>query len=318
VAWALSTSRLWFFAIWALLGACQAVLFYGPAFTVLTKWFDGHSRHVAITSVTLMGGLASTIFAPLTALLIATMGWRDAVIVLAAILGAITVPSFGFGLQPPPRTANSPSAQDNPLMGDESTIPSDALRTRGFWLLALAYLLSAVTTFAVAVHLVPYLRSHGIRPGTAAVVLGGVGLVQVLGRGTFIRLSAKRPSLHLATWVLAAKGLGLLFLFAPTAIAIVAFVAIYGSANGIATLTQATTLAELYGPDHYGSISAALGAIAAVGGALAPFLAATAIDRLGSEAPVFIALAVLSGLAAAANEAVARPSRRASLVVANG
>src|SRR5947209_2323304 len=41
VAWALSTSRLWFFAIWALLGACQAVLFYGPAFTVLTKWFDG-------------------------------------------------------------------------------------------------------------------------------------------------------------------------------------------------------------------------------------------------------------------------------------
>src|SRR5206468_2247011 len=115
----------------------------------------------------------------------------------------------------------------------------------------------SVTTFAVAVHLVPYLQGRGLTAGAAASVLGAVGLVQVLGRSTFIRLSAERPSVHLATWVLAAKAVGLLLLVAVPGMAGVAvFVGIYGSANGIATLTRATTIAELYGPAHYGSISA--------------------------------------------------------------
>src|SRR5207249_4636466 len=55
----------------------------------------------------------------------------------------------------------------------------------------------------------------------------------------------------------------------------------YGSANGIATLTRATTLAELYGPDYYGSISAVIAAVSAIGGALAPVAVAAAVDVAG-------------------------------------
>jgi MFS family permease len=308
-AWGTTRSRAVYVGVWALLGLCQAVLFYDPAFTVLTKWFDVRSRVRAITSVTLMAGLASTIFGPLTAFLEHALGWRHAVLVLGLVLAAVTVPGFAFGLRPQP--ASTPPA-DAGAAAATSTLPADALRTKAFWLLTTAYLLNAVTTYAVPVHLVSYLNGRGVGTGLAATVLGAVGLVQVLGRGTFIRLSANRPSVHLATWVLAAKAAGLaLLLVLPGRSGVAPFVVVYGAANGVSTLTRATTLAELYGPDHYGAISSVIGSISAFGGALAPFAAAFAIDRVGGIGPVFAGMAAVSVLAALANEVVARPSRRA-------
>ena len=305
VTWGVANNRPLFVATWALLGCCQAVLFYDPAFTVLTKRYDGRARQRAITSVTLMAGLASTIFGPLTALLERTFGWRSAVLVLAAILAVVTVPCFALGLRP--RATEPAPSVDNPK---PSALPGEVFRTRDFWLLTVAYLFNAITTFGIAVHLVAYLHGRGMATGTAATALGAVGLVQVLGRGTFLRLSANRPSLHLATWVLAAKAAGLAVLLAVGGLpGVVLFVVVYGSANGIATLTRATTLADLYGPDHYGSISSVIASISAVAGALAPFAVAAGIDLAGGYAPVFGALVVLSGLAALANELVAWPSR---------
>jgi len=314
-AWSVTDNRAVYVGVWALLGLCQAVLFYDPAFTVLTKWFGPSTRARAITSVTLMAGLASTIFGPLTAFLEHTLGWRHAVLVLGGLLAVVTIPWFALGLRPPtdgpageaaPARASAPAARP-----DVSTLPADAFRTSAFWLLTAAYLLSAVTTFAVPVHLVSYLNGRGVGTGLAATVLGAVGLVQVLGRGTFIRLSANRPSVHLATWVLAGKAAGLALLVAlPGRTGIVPFVVVYGAANGVSTLTRATTLAELYGPDHYGAISSVIGSISAFGGALAPFAAAAAIDAVGGVGPVFAGLVGVSLLAAVANEVVARPSRR--------
>ena len=307
VVWGASTNRSLFVASWIVLGCCQAVLFYDPAFTVLTKRYGGRARQRAITTVTLMAGLASTIFGPLTALLERTFGWRTAVMVLAAILAAVAIPCFAVGLRPTDESATDELADDDVT---PSSLPGEVFRTRAFWLLTMAYLFSSITTFGVAVHLVAYLHDRGMHTATAATVLGAVGIVQVLGRSTFLRLSATRASVHLATWVLAAKAAGLALLISIGGLpGIALFVVVYGSANGIATLTRATTLAELYGPDYYGSISAVIAAVSAIGGALAPFAVAAAIDVAGGYRPVLGALVVLSGLAAVANELVGRPSR---------
>jgi nitrate/nitrite transporter NarK len=87
-------------------------------------------------------------------------------------------------------------------------------------------------------------------------------------------------------------------------------VVVYGASNGVATLTRATTVSELYGAEHYGSISAVIAAVGAIGGAGAPFVAAYAIELVGRDTPVFVGFVVVSLLAAAANEVVAAPTRR--------
>ncbi len=306
--WSQAAEPIMFVTVWLLLGGCQAVLFYEPAFTILTKWFEGLARHRAITSVTLVAGLASTIFGPLSGALETALGWRGAVAVLGLILATVTIP--GFLILSPRPTAElreEPRGLREVGAGGMYVTPRVAFAGRSFRRLSLAYLLSAVTTFATAVHLVPYLVGRGVGAQAAATVLGGIGLMQVLGRAGFLRLSARHGSLRIGTWVLTAKAVGLLvLLMTPGLAGMSLFVLVYGSANGIATLTRATTLAELYGPTHYGAISSLVASIAASGGAVAPFLAGAAIDVFG-DGSVLAGLAVLSLIAAAAN-ASASPS----------
>jgi MFS family permease len=295
VAWGASDDKAVFAGVWILLGACQAVLFYEPAFTVLTKWLHGAPRHRAVTSVTLLAGLASTIFGPLTAGLEHWFGWRGAVFVLAGLLAAVTVPCFTLGLRSPPPIDD--------VVTHEHTLPSAAFASPQFWYLTVAYLLNAMTTFGIAVLLVPYLRDRGMHSGVAASALGGVGLVQVLGRSTFTRLSARVRAVELGTWILAMKAVGLsLLLVVPGLPGVVSFVVVYGAANGIATLTRAMAVAELYGPTYYGSISSVLASVGAVAGALAPFVAAAAIEIAGDDDPIlwgFVAISVLAAFTSA-------------------
>lgn len=64
-----------FTAGWLLAGFAMASTFYQPAFAALTRWWaPNHVR--ALTIVTLAGGLASTVFAPLTAQLANHFSWR--------------------------------------------------------------------------------------------------------------------------------------------------------------------------------------------------------------------------------------------------
>jgi predicted MFS family arabinose efflux permease len=308
--WAAAPSRAVFLATWLALGACQAVLFYEPAFAVLTKRFEGRERQRALTVVTLAGGLASTIFAPLTAALEASLGWRGAVGVLAGLLLVVTVPCFAIGLAPA-----DVELEDR----EESSAPADAFRSRAFVLVTVAYLLTTITTFAVGVHLVAYLRERGLAAATAALALGAVGLVQVLGRTLFAGLSKRWSALEIGTWVLTAKAAGIVMLVVIAGLpGVFAFVVVYGSANGLSTLTRALTVAELYGPRYYGAIAATVSAVGALGGAVAPFLAAAAIEAVGDSEPVLLGLAALSALAAVANELVARPDRRRRFVSRDG
>ena len=70
-----------------LIGVAMSATLYPPAFAALTHW-GGERRVRALTAVTLVGGLASTVFAPLTAVLESSGSWRSAYAILAAPLAA--------------------------------------------------------------------------------------------------------------------------------------------------------------------------------------------------------------------------------------
>lgn len=296
LTWAALDQILPFFVVWIGLGACMAALFYEPAFTILTKRLEGRDRHQAVTSVTLVAGLASTIFGPLTAAFESTWGWRGAVVALAVILAVVTIPLFAYVLSD--RTTG-------PVVAARHTdvAPRSALASTQFWGLTAAYLLSSVATLAIAVHLVPYLRDEGWTSGSAATVLGGVGLVQVLGRSVFAQLTARIPAGPLGTWVLGAKAVGIAALvLSPTLGGVLVFLLVYGAANGLQTLTRATVVADLYGAAHYGSISAVISATSAIAAAFAPFIAAALIELAGANEPVLWGLAGIALASAMINE----------------
>lgn len=72
-------------------------MLYPPAVAAVTRWWS--PRHVpALTALTVAGGLASTVFAPLSAAIVQRSDWRTTFLVLAVVLA---VPAHLLGLRGP-------------------------------------------------------------------------------------------------------------------------------------------------------------------------------------------------------------------------
>ncbi|GAA0895579.1 MFS transporter [Pseudonocardia zijingensis] len=289
---ATAPSLPWFFAAWVLAGIAQAGTLYPPAFAALTRWW-GPRRVTALTALTLLAGLASTIFAPVTAALLERFGWRHTYLVLAVVLAAATVPAHLFGLRGPwPEHSGPARAADRD--------PGAIVRSRSFLLLLAALGLSSFTAFAVVVNQVPLLIERGMSTTAAAWALGLGGLGQVLGRFCYGRLAA-------ATGVRARSVLVLASIAATTALLaalpgpaglLVAAAMLAGAARGIFTLLQATAVSDRWGAAHYGRLNGLVSAPAMVATALAPWAGAALAELLGGYPPVFAGLAVLAAVAA--------------------
>lgn len=156
---ALATSYAVFLFGWVLVGIASAGLFYPPAFATLTQWYGGH-RVRAITTLTLVAGFASTIFAPLTSALEGAVGWRPTYLLLGLLVLA-TMPAHALVLRRPWTAVRQPGH-------GRSEADRKILTSRPFLMLAAAGTLTALAMYASLVSLVPLLTSRGLSTGLAA------------------------------------------------------------------------------------------------------------------------------------------------------
>lgn len=289
---ALSPSLPWFFLGWLVVGAAMAGTLYPPAFAAVTRW-GGEQRVRALTTVTLAGGLASTVFGPLAAIAESAAGWRAAYVVLAAVAAGVTVPLHWRGLDRPWPEAPVDLAADVPP-------PREVVRSRPFVLLAVATALASLSAFAVVVNLVPMLQEQGFGTPTAAVVLGLGGLGQVLGRIFYPRFAVTTGVTARGVWVLGAMAvLTAALALAPAETLVAVFLSlVLGLARGLFTLVQATAVTDRWGPNAYGRLNGVLTAPALAASAAAPFAGALLAGATGSYAAAFVLLAAVAGLAA--------------------
>lgn len=305
---AIAPNMVVFTLAWLVAGVAMAAILYPPAFTALTRWY-GPRRVRALTVLTLAAGLASTVFAPLTAALREYLGWRATYLVLAAILAAVTVPAHWWGLRGPwPRrdTAESgepPQRSSTPAMTlqfqpDE---PGQVARSKPFLALLVAMGLSSFAAHAVVINLVPLLIERGLDTSTAAIALGLGGAGQVAGRIAYPTLS-RRVGVRARTAIIllgTALTIGLLSLLVEPA-ALIAAAIVAGIARGLLTLVQATAITDRWGVAHYGRLTGLLSAPVTITIALGPWAGAAMADALGSYANAFLGIAALGLLSVAA------------------
>ncbi|MFI7679207.1 MFS transporter [Actinophytocola sp. NPDC049390] len=283
----------WFFAGWVLVGAAMGAVLYPPAFAALTRWY-GPDPVRALTILTLAGGLASTVFAPLTATLAQHVDWRRTYLVLAGILAVVTIPAHWFGLRLswPPRPP--------PELGRADTDPRHVARTTPFVMLAVTLSLAALATFAAIVNLVPLLTERGLSTQVAAVALGLAGAGQVVGRLGYGRIVRETSvPARTAAILFALAGTTALLGVLNTAVALVAAAIVGGMARGLFTLVQATAVTDRWGRRHYGHLTGLLSAPVTITMALAPFAGAALAEWFGSYATTFLILGALAAVATA-------------------
>jgi len=300
IAWAPNLAA--FTAAWLLAGVAMAATFYQPAFAALTRWW-GTDRVRALTVVTLAGGLASTVFAPLTAALAEHLSWRTTYAILAVLLALVTIPAHAFALRAPWPPAPTPLAR---RATDHGSVP----RSRPFLMLATALTLNSFAMYAVVIALVPLLIARGASPTAAAWVLGLGGAGQTLGRTLYATL-ANRTGVTTRTIALITLGGTTTAAFAMVSgpfPLLVGIAVAAGMVRGNLTLLQATAVTDRWGTAHYGRLSGLLAAPATIASALAPFAGAALAGPLGGYPGLFSALA-LASIAAALFAMGGTPSR---------
>ncbi|WP_240662707.1 MFS transporter [Streptomyces sp. WAC 06738] len=280
-----------FTAAWLLAGIAMAATFYQPAFAAVTRWW-GEDRVRALTIVTLAGGLASTVFAPLTAALASHFSWRVTYAVLAAVLALVTLPAHALALRAPWPPAPPPP----PRPGGGRSVA----RTRPFVTLAAALMLNSFAMYAVVIALVPLLTERGAGPAAAAWALGLGGAGQTLGRTLYATL-ARRTGATARTFLLMAAGgattAALALVPGPYALLAALSVAA-GTVRGNVTLLQATAVTDRWGTTHYARLTALLTAPAITASAVAPVAVTALATPLGGYPRVFLLLAACSATAA--------------------
>ncbi|WP_280182090.1 MFS transporter [Nocardia farcinica] len=279
---------------WALAGIAMGAVLYPPAFAALTRWY-GPDRVKALTVLTLAGGLASTVFAPLTAALVSRMDWRATYLVLALILAVVTVPGHWFGLRLAWPDRTEPDTELVPRAA-----PSAVARSRAFLALAVALSVTGFASFAVVVTLVPLMTERGISTTTAAIALGLGGVGQVASRIGYSAFAARTSVRTRTAIILAAIAATTMLLgIFTTAAALTIAAVLSGMARGVFTLLQATAITDRWGTTHYGQLTGLLSAPMTIALASAPFAATALAAGLGGYPTTFIVLGIAAAAAAA-------------------
>jgi len=290
--WPLVGSLWLFYALWAVLGLSMAATLYDPAFAVMTRTFPQDYRR-AITAVTLVGGLASTAFIPLTQFLIERLGWHHSLYVLAAfnLLCALIHGSLI------PRA--TPPVQHTAAANDGDGLRA-ALSRSSFWALTLSFTLNALTFTAMIFHLVPLLSERGL---SMELIIAGftlIGPMQVAGRILLVTFGRRLSMGAVGSLVILAYPVVVVILMLPaSATTLFAFAIIYGLANGTLTIIRGVIVADYYGQRAYGAINGAITMPTSIARAAAPFLAALIWQATGGYASVLWALFVVACVSAA-------------------
>jgi len=278
------------------LGVSMAAILYEPAFAVLTQAFGASARR-AITALTLIAGFASTVFWPLTQYLIGSLGWRNAVLVLAIFNLAICLP-LHLGALPP--VSSKPGMGPGEPSDNESQSLNQALRTPAFYFFAGTLVCNGLIFAAMSVHMIPVLESKGLSAIGAAALAALVGPMQVTGRVLEVTIGRRFPMARVGLVALSAMPVALLLLWAAHADnwMLAAAAMIYGASNGVFTIVRGAMPAELFGRAHYGAINGALSAPYLISHAGGPFLVAILWGLLGQDygrVILFLVLVAVSG-----------------------
>lgn len=284
LAFALAPHPVVLYLAWILIGLAMAATLYEPAMAVLVA-IDPGRRHRTLAAITVAGGLASTVFAPLGSVLVEALGWRHALVALALGGGLLTTVLHAGVL--PPAHVHPDEVRATP----EAAPPFD----RRLRILRTALLFEQAAILATTAHLIGLLLDRGLGLGAAAVALAVSGAGKVPGRLLLFR-PTKRLTLAQLSAVVNAAQLACLALPLVATHAVVLFPAmlVTGACSGATTMLRPLLVVELVGPGPFAAVSARLQRSSTLARSAAPLLLGGAVAAYGWPTAWVLSLAAFA------------------------
>ena len=289
IAWALVPTLWMTYVAWAGLGLCMAAILYEPVFAIVGRAFnDAADRLRAIATVTIMGGLASTVFLPGTTLLVERLGWQAATIALAIVIASTTLAVSRLAFRD---LTFSPSELRDAVFRDDhrSSVAGTPFLNR----FVAVFALSSIVNSALASNIVAALIERRLTPSRAALIGGLFGVMQLPGRVLMTNKSFTPSPFALLFVSFVLQIVGLVALMAERVQAAMWLgVIVFAGGAGLTTLARPYLVLHVYGADRAGEINGVIARgqqLARAGGPVS----AAALATVTGYSFVFAALAAL-------------------------
>lgn len=271
--------------------------------SAIARWFV--RRRGTMTGIVKVGTAAGQMaLPPLTALLIAGLGWRSAALALGAGAAVLLVVAAVSMKRPAPdRPAAAVRGAGMGTDAGSGAGPrrggfAETRRSRAFWTLCAAQLLFFPTLMTVPLHIAVHGMDLGMTRGTAAALLTVIGGASVAGRLTVGAFADRLGGRNAYVLCLVPLVTSLLVLMVADAwVALFAVVALYGFGHGGLFTVVSPTVAELFGTRAHGAIYGGIYFFGTIGGAAGPIMAGRVFDVTGSYEYAFATLAVMGAAA---------------------
>jgi MFS family permease len=261
------TTVMQFYIIWCCIGAGLSCVLYTPLFAVATRRYPDSFRRAIIT-ITFLGGLASTVFIPLSAWLVQYWDWQRTCIVLGGFHLLVCLPIHWVLLRGEPKLA----------INNVAPLPTLALSTlmqsKPFIALGLFMVLGLSITAAIPPHLISLLRERGLSEAWAIGIPAMIGVLQVLGRAIILWMDGKFNEHQVNRWIVVLMPIAIGILLIPVTSPVLAliFACVFGIANGSLTIVKGTSIARYVNRENVAALNGVLGLPIAIGRAAAPLI----------------------------------------------
>ena len=288
--------------------------------TVATRWFSD-KRGLVMGLLTAASSSGQAAVMPMTMGFIVLFGWRAALLILASVMAFVVLPAVVRLVKDGPEELGLPGfakatvAAPAPASASTAATPAPApaaplettmsmlrvIRTAPFWLIAVSYVICGATDSGlIGTHLLPYAIDRGIPEVSAAVAVGVMGIMNLLGT-TFAGWCSDRFNRQMIVAVVFCTRAVSLFMlpFVSDLPGLLVFSVLYG-VSWIATGPPVASLvADIYGRRSIGSVYGWIMLVHQLGSASSAYLSGVVRTVTGDYAIAFTAAAVLALVAAA-------------------
>jgi MFS transporter, OFA family, oxalate/formate antiporter len=276
---------------------------------VASNWFR---RHLGLAMGVLATGFAlGGLQLPLVIKLIDSFGWRQALFILGICVFVICLPltfvvrykpeKYGYGPDGDPLRQAPAVVQENsllPLRSAEVEIGTkQALKSRTFWYITIAFTFQFTTTGVVLTHIMPYLNSIQIDRVAAGLFATAFPIVSIIGRlgsGWLSDRISKKQTAIVSFGMLSLGTLLFSYVSSDTLWLLILSFILLSIAYGCTNTLRAVLLREYFGRTRFGTIFGFLLGIISLGAIVGPFVAGWIFDISGGYRDTWLILTALN------------------------
>ena len=315
-----ATSLMPYYLCFGVLGAAGTACIIIPSTTIVTRWFL-RSRGTAMGVLSVATPASAIVFYPVTARLIAALGWRTALIAFGALVATATI-LVAFFYRDPPSSEGARQAGAGEAPRSRSRRPVDhdwtlrrALVSTRLWA---AFIMTALGTIGfqiMATHQVAHAVDRGLPHATVVWLFAfGAGCTMagnLLGGWLSDRFG--RGWVYVVGTAVAIVGIGALTLMkGPGDLPLLLLYTASGFGFGMRIAQLSAIPADVFAGPNLGAILGVVQAGGGLGGAIGPFLGGWLFDMTGSYELAFLAAGIAIAGSAVAAWLAARPAIRAA------